>query len=154
MSQNYSYLLTLDKVRENAIKALQLVQEKEGFISDEVMEEIAEYLDMPLVEIEGIISFYTQFKRVKPGKYKILVCDGTACHIKGSILMLDWISTELGIKDGETDKDGLFSLETVSCLGCCSLAPVLSVNSKVYGNLDRKATLKILKTYRNKEVTK
>ncbi len=144
----YPYLQEIDRDRSNLIKALQKVQAKEGYISDEAIMATAAYFSAPPAEVEGVVSFYAQFKRSKPGKYQIAVCDGTACHIKGSVLILDWISTELGIKDGETDSDGLFSLETVACLGCCSLAPVMSVNGKVYGKLDRKKTVKILKDYR------
>ena len=105
------------------------------------------YLDQ-LSPVEGVVRFYAQFKRVKPGKYQISLCDGTACHIKGTPLIMDWVATELGINDGQTDDDGLFSLETVACLGCCSLAPVLSVNGEIFGNLDRKRTLRILKQFR------
>ena len=102
------------------------------------------------MEVEGVLSFYAQFKRVKPGKYKIAVCDGTACHIKGSPLIQEWLKRELGISSGETDAKGHFSLETVACLGCCSLAPVMSVNGRVYGKLDRKSMIKILKEYEAK----
>ncbi|HJO95803.1 MAG TPA: NAD(P)H-dependent oxidoreductase subunit E [Victivallales bacterium] len=146
--KEYSYLTELEKERSNLIKALQLVQEREGYIADKALVAISEYFTVPVVEVEGVVSFYSQFKRNKPGKYQIQVCDGTACHIKGASLILDWISTELDLKDGETDKNAFFSLETVACLGCCSLAPVLSINRKVYGKLDRKATIKILKDYR------
>ena len=93
---------------------------------------------------------YELLKRVKPGKYKIAICDGTACHIKGSPLVQEWVSRALGIEDGQTDERGHFSLETVACLGCCSLAPVMSVNGRVYGKLDRKSTIKILKEYEAK----
>ena len=147
----FSYLAKIKKDRCNLIKGLQLVQENDCFISDEAIIAISSYFSVPEVEVEGVVSFYAQFKRTKPGKYQISVCDGTACHIKGATLILDWISTELGIKDGETDKVGLFSLETVACLGCCSLAPVLSINGKVYGKLDRKSTIKILKEYRKND---
>jgi NADH:ubiquinone oxidoreductase subunit E len=129
------------------IKALQLVQEKEGYVSDDAIRAVAKALSAPEAEVEGVLSFYAQFKRVKPGKHQISACDGTACHIKGSTLILEWISGELGIKSGETTKDGLFSLSTVACLGCCSLAPVMSVNGKVYGKLDRKKLVAILKDY-------
>lgn len=145
---DYAYLESLPAERGNLIKGLQLVQEREGYIADEALEAVSKYFDVPVVEVEGVVSFYAQFKRTKPGKYQICVCDGTACHIKGSSLILDWIITELGIDEGETDSEGFFSLETVACLGCCSLAPVMSVNGKVYGKLDRKATVKILKDYR------
>lgn len=147
----FGYLKEIAKEKSNLIKGLQYIQTHEGYISDDAIKAVAAYFDVPVVEVEGVVSFYAQFKRTKPGRYKLSVCDGTACHIKGSALILDWVSTELGIKPGETDKDALFSLETVACLGCCSLAPVMSINGKVFGKLDRKATVKILKDYRNKE---
>ncbi len=145
--------MSKEKVMEksNLIKVLQTEQKKEGFISDAAIERIAEEFDLPVVEVEGVVSFYTQFKRVPPGKYQIMVCDGTACHIIGSTLILNWITDDLGIKDGETDEEGLFSLESVACLGCCSLAPVISINGKVYGKLDRKKLLKIIADYKKKE---
>lgn len=141
-------LAEIDKDRSNLIKALQAAQAEEGFISDGTIIDIAAHFGIAVVDVEGVVSFYAQFKRIKPGKYKISVCDGTACHIKGSSLVQGWISEDLHIKSGETDTEGLFSLETVACLGCCSLAPVISINGKVFGNLDRKGILKIIKTYR------
>jgi NADH:ubiquinone oxidoreductase subunit E len=146
--EDFSYLKKIPQERSNLIKGLQTIQEHTGYISDEAIAETANYFSVPLVEVEGVVSFYAQFKRTKPGKYQIAICDGTACHIKGSSLIIDWISTELGINDGETDEEGLFSMETVACLGCCSLAPVMSINGKVFGKLDRKQTIKILKEYR------
>jgi len=143
-----SVLQDLDKDRSNLIKALQRVQESEGFVSDNAVRDISVFFAIPAVDVEGVLSFYAQFKRVKPGKYIISVCDGTACHIKGSSLITNWISDTLHIKDGETTEDQLFSLQTVACLGCCSLAPVISVNGKVYGNLNRKKLLKVLRQYK------
>lgn len=137
--------------KSNLIKVLQTEQRKEGYISDAAIEWVADEFNLPVVEVEGVVSFYTQFKRVPPGKYQIMVCDGTACHIIGSTLILDWLTDALGIEDGETDEEGLFSLESVACLGCCSLAPVISINGKVYGKLDRKKLLKIVKDYQKKE---
>lgn len=137
--------------KSNLIKVLQTEQRKEGYISDAAIERVADEFNLPVVEVEGVVSFYTQFKRVPPGKYQIMVCDGTACHIIGSTLILDWLTDALGIEDGETDEEGLFSLESVACLGCCSLAPVISINGKVYGKLDRKKLLKIVKDYQKKE---
>jgi len=147
---NFSYLSGIERETSNLIKALQLVQAREGYVSDDAIVAVAEYFGIAAVAVEGVLSFYAQFKRTKPGKHKIAVCDGTACHIKGAPSVLKWISNELGIADGETDKDGLFSLETVACLGCCSLAPVMSINGTVFGQLDRKKVLNILKEYRNK----
>lgn len=150
MDQKYSYLEKIGKEPSNLIKGLQAVQAVEGYVSDESIGVVADYFRLPPVEVEGVLSFYAQFKRVKPGKFKIAVCDGTACHIKGSPQISEWISRELGIASGETDERGHFSLETVACLGCCSLAPVMSINGRVYGKLDRKATTKILKEYQAK----
>jgi NADH:ubiquinone oxidoreductase subunit E len=150
MQTGFSYLNEVGKDRSFLIKGLQKIQEQEGFIADEAISAAAAYFGLPEAEVEGVVSFYAQFKRNKPGKFQISVCDGTACHIKGSSLIFDWISTELGIKAEETDAEGLFSLETVACLGCCSLAPVMSINGKVYGKLDRKTTIKILKEYRSR----
>ncbi|RKY60658.1 MAG: hypothetical protein DRP96_05340 [Candidatus Neomarinimicrobiota bacterium] len=148
MTAQHLAFRNLDKDRSNLIKALQQIQEIEGYISDDAVRRISDYFSIPPVEVEGVLSFYAQFKRIKPGKYKISVCDGTACHIKGSSLVANWISDFLGIHSGETDPEGLFSMETVACLGCCSLAPVVSINGKVYGNLDRKKLLKVLKQYK------
>lgn len=142
----------IEKDKSNIIKALQLFQEKEGFVSDDSIKAIAEHFSVAPVEIEGVLTFYSQFKRVKPGKYIIAVCDGTACHIKGSNLIENWIVDELKIRTGETDATDTFSLESVACLGCCSLAPVVSINGKVYGKLDRKELLKILKKYQKGEI--
>jgi NADH:ubiquinone oxidoreductase subunit E len=148
MAQTANFLDTFDRDRSNVIKALQTLQHQEGYISDEGIRSIADYFSIPPVEVEGIVSFYAQFKRIKPGKFVICVCDGTACHIKGASLVTNWISDELGIRGGETDQQGLFSLEVVACLGCCSLAPVISINGKVFGNLNRKKLIRILKKHR------
>lgn len=141
---------SLEKDRSNLIKAIQMVQKDHGYISDQAIKNISEYFKIPTVEVEGVLSFYAQFKRTAPGKYKIAVCDGTACHIKGSSRVKNWLVEDLGIDDGETTDNGLFSMETVACLGCCSLAPVVSINGKVYGKLDRKKLLKIIDDYRNR----
>ncbi len=145
-----SVLEKFGKERSDMIKALQSIQKETGYISDEAIEDVAEYFKVAPVDVEGVVSFYTQFKRVKPGKFQIAVCDGTACHIKGSSLITGWIKEAIGIDTGETDSEGLFSLDEVACLGCCSLAPVISINNKVFGNLDRKSLKKILAEYKKK----
>jgi len=145
---DYSYLKEIDKEHSNLIKGLQLIHAHEGYVSDESIRAASDYFGIAEVEIEGVLTFYAQFKRIKPGKNKISICDGTACHIKGSKQIIEWVSSELGIKSGETDSEGIFSLETVACLGCCSLAPVMSINGKIFGKLDRKSTIKILKEYK------
>ena len=150
MNPNFTYLEKISREPNNLIKGLQLIQSTEGYVSDDGIRAAAEHFSVPEVEVEGVLSFYAQFKRVKPGKYHICVCDGTACHIKGSAQVHSWIDQEIGLKPGNTSDDGLFSLETVACLGCCSLAPVMSINGKVYGKLDRKKLAKILKEYADK----
>ena len=131
----------------NLIKGLQLLQADEGYISEDGIRAAAKYFNRPEADVEGVVSFYAQFKRVRPGRFKISVCDGTACHLKGAPLIHEWLNQELHLKPGETAPDGVFSLETVACLGCCSLAPVMSVNGKVHGKLDRKSMMKILREY-------
>ena len=148
MDAKFSFLEKVDRDPSNLIKGLQLVQAAEGYVSDDGIKAVAEYFSMPAVEVEGVISFYAQFKRVKPGRHKISVCDGTACHIKGAAQVLEWMRQELKIDSGATTADGRFSLETVACLGCCSLAPVMAVNGRVYGKLDRKALIKIINDYK------
>ena len=150
MANHYEYLESIHRDPGNLIKGLQAVQSNEGYVSDEAILKVSEYFSITPVEIEGVLSFYAQFKRTKPGKYKIAVCDGTACHIKGSNSVQKWVQDELHIKEGETDSSGTFSLETVACLGCCSLAPVMSINGKVFGKLDRKNVSRILREYKEK----
>ena len=147
MDSKYEYLKKIEPESSNLIKGLQQIQAAEGYVPDDGILAAAEYFGIPAVEIEGVLSFYAQFKRIKPGKYQIAVCDGTACHIKGAPQVHEWIKQELGLVPGETSKDGLFSLETVACLGCCSLAPVMSVNGKVHAKLDHKRLKNILKEY-------
>ena len=148
--ESFDFLEKINRDPGNLIKALQAVQGLYGFVSDDAVRAVSDYFNVPAAEVEGVLTFYAQFKRVKPGRFKIAVCDGTACHIKGSPQIQQWISAELGIGPGETDKDGLFSLEVVACLGCCSLAPVMSINGRVYGKLDRKGVTRILKEYAGK----
>lgn len=148
--QNFSYLAEAGSEKGDLIKGLQLIQNREGYVSNDAVRAAAKHFAIPEAEVEGVLTFYAQFKRTRPGKYRLSVCDGTACHIKGSTQIQAWIQAELGIGDGETTEDGLFSVETVACLGCCSLAPVLAVNGTVYGKLTRKNLTKILNDYKAK----
>lgn len=102
-------------------------------------------------EIMGVATFYTQFRLTPVGKYLIMLCQGTACHVNSSELILQTIKDELGIEDGETTEDGLFSLKCVACLGCCSLSPVMMINESTYGSLTPEKTKKILKELREAE---
>lgn len=103
---------------------------------------------VPGVDVYGVATFYAQFKLVKQGKYIISVCRGTACHVKGSAKLLDDIYEMLGIRPGQTSKDGKFSLQCVNCLGACAKAPNVMINDIVYGDIDRTKLEKILKGYK------
>ena len=122
----------------NLIMILHRVQEEQGFISREAADEVAKRTGTPFARVYGTMTFYHFFKTVKPGKNTISVCLGTACYLKGSQDLFDEAKSILKLGDGEvTSQDGQFSLEPVRCIGCCGLAPVLSVNGEVYGKLTR-----------------
>lgn len=129
------------------IPALQAAQNLYGYISKPVLERISEYLHIPLSRAYGVVTFYAQFRFAPTGKYKIRVCRGTACHVRGSKSILEALERELGIKDGETTSDLKFSLETVACLGTCFLAPVIMVNEKYFGKLTTKKVQEVLKQF-------
>lgn len=134
----------------NLIMILHRVQEEQGFISREAATEVANRTGTPLARVYGTMSFYSFFKTVKPGKNKIAVCLGTACYLKGGQDLIDESRSLLGLADGEiTTSDGLFSVEPVRCIGCCGLAPVLSVNGDVYGKLTRDQMDGIIAKYKN-----
>lgn len=134
--------------RDYLIPILQAVQEEEGYISKDSIGQISDYLGLPESKIFGVATFYNQFRLNAPGKYQVAICRGTACHVKGSFNLLETLQMELGIKPGETTRDGLFSLETVACIGACSIAPVMTVNGEFYGRLDKKAVEKIIRGIR------
>lgn len=117
------------------IPVLHEAQNIYGYLPIEVQEMISEGLNVPLAEIYGIVTFYTQFSLSPKGKYHIGVCLGTACYVKGSGDILEKIKEILGIDVGECTPDGLFSIEATRCIGACGLAPVLTVNDDVYGRL-------------------
>ena len=137
--------------REYLIPILQDVQEIEGYLPQASIHRIADHLGLPESKIYGVATFYNQFKLNPPGRYQIQVCRGTACHVKGSSEMLDAMIRELGIEPGETTGDGLFSLETVACIGACSIAPVITINGEFHGRLDKKRVVALLEEIRSKE---
>lgn len=117
------------------IPVLHEAQNIYGYLPIEVQEMISEGLDVPLAEIYGIVTFYTQFSLNPKGKYKIGICLGTACYVKGSGDILDKVKEILGIEVGECTPDGLFSIDATRCIGACGLAPVMTINDDVYGRL-------------------
>jgi NADH-quinone oxidoreductase subunit E len=118
------------------IPLLQAAQVAYGYVPEAAMLRVAETLDVPLTELYGVVTFYKQFRLTPRGKYMVRVCDGTACHVNGSVSLIETITDVLGVGPGETDKDANFTLETVACLGCCSLAPVIVVNEDTHGRLN------------------
>ncbi|MBO7486831.1 MAG: NAD(P)H-dependent oxidoreductase subunit E [Spirochaetaceae bacterium] len=134
----------------NLIMILHRVQEEQGYISKEAAEAVSELTGTHLARVYGVMSFYHFFKSQKPGKYKISVCLGTACYLKGGQDLYDESRSLLGLKEGDiSTADGLFSVEPVRCIGCCGLAPVLSVNGEVYGKLVKSQIPGILEKYKN-----
>jgi NADH:ubiquinone oxidoreductase subunit E len=123
------------------------LQKQYNYIPKEMLIELSEYLDMPLSKLYSMATFYKALSLIPKGKNIIKVCDGTACHIRSSKSLLDEIEKTLGIKPGETTKDGNFSLETVNCLGSCAIAPVMVINDKYYGKLTPAKVREILKEY-------
>lgn len=114
---------------------LQEAQEIYGYLPVEVQQMIAKQTGIPMAEIYGVVTFYTQFSLYPKGEYKVAVCLGTACYVKGSGPILDKLKERLGIDVGQCTQDGKFSLDATRCIGACGLAPVLTVNDDVYGRL-------------------
>ena len=117
------------------ITVLQKAQGIYGYLPQDVLAYIAKELDVPAARVFGVATFYTQFRFQPVGRYFIELCKGTACHVNGADTIARTITEELGIGDGETTADGLFSLKCVACLGCCYLSPVMMVNGETYGSL-------------------
>ncbi len=129
--------------QEELIPLLQRVQRDEGFISDDSMQRIADFAGVPLSKVYGVATFYAQFRFKPKGKKHIMMCRGTACHVKGAKRVQEEIETQLGIKEGETSHDLEYSLENVACIGACSLAPCVMVNDDVEAKLNADKIKKI-----------
>ncbi len=127
--------------------ALQVAQEIFGYLPIEVQRVVSEELDLPLEEVYGVVTFYSQFSLLPKGKYNISVCLGTACYVKGAGDIFDRLSQRLNIQNGECTEDGNFSLEACRCIGACGLAPVLTINEDVHGRLVTDDVDKILANY-------
>ena len=120
-------------VKDNLIQMLNEVQDHYGYVPKEVQKELADFLSIPLAEVYGVVTFYSRFSLEPQGKYKISVCLGTACFVKGSQKIMDRLTERLKIEAGQTTEDGLFTLDQTRCVGACGLAPVFTVNNEVYG---------------------
>lgn len=135
---------TYANVDGSLITILQKAQEIYGYLPQDVIRHISEKTGVKPAKVMGVATFYTQFRLKPVGKYLIMLCKGTACHVNGSDLIEKTITETLGIHDGETTEDGLFTLKNVACLGCCSLSPVMMINEETYGSLTPDKTKKIL----------
>lgn len=142
---------SLGASRENAIPLLQEIQRRKGYLPESFVEEVADASGIPFSDLFGVATFYAQFRFSPQGKKVIKICKGTACHVSGADMLAETVSTLLGIGEGETTEDRLFTLESVACLGCCSLAPVVMIDEKIYGKVTPKELRKTLETIRSEE---
>jgi NADH-quinone oxidoreductase subunit E len=133
---------------EYLIPILQDVQEIIGYLPTTAMVQVGRYLDLRPTAVYGAATFYNQFRLEPVGRHVIHLCRGTACHVRGSARLLQALETELGVKAGRTTRDGTFTLNTVACLGCCGLAPVLMIDEQAYGRLTNRQIPKILAAYK------
>lgn len=133
------------------IPILQGVQEMLGYLPAEVFKKISDETGIAVSELYGVATFYAQFRLNPVGKYIVKVCHGTACHVQNATAVTEALEEALGVKDGQTTPDGIFTLESVACLGCCSLAPVMMIGDETYGKLTGTEAVKILKNIRIRE---
>ena len=131
--------------KDNLIPILNDIQEKYGYIPKTAQLEVSRYLNIPMAEIFGVITFYSRFTLEPKGKYNISVCLGTACFVKGSQAILDRLKERLKLEEGKTSEDGKFSIDTTRCVGACGIAPVFTVNGEVYGHATVKKLDEVLK---------
>jgi NADH-quinone oxidoreductase subunit E len=133
----------------NLIMILHELQNYYGYVPRPAALELSRVLRMPLARIYEVITFYNFFKLEPPGKHTISLCLGTACYLKGAAILLDEIKGLLNVEEGQTTKDGLFQLDVVRCLGCCGLAPVIKIDDKIYGKVQKGQVMGILSEYGN-----
>jgi NADH-quinone oxidoreductase subunit E len=132
------------------IPLLQAAQDSCGYIPPLAIEQIAMATGIPSAEVYGVITFYKQFRLRPLGRHVIRACKGTACHVQGAEMICRTLEEELGIRQGETSEDGLFTFLEVACLGCCSLAPVAMIGEQAYGRLTPQGLRRILRSFRRK----
>lgn len=132
------------------IPLLQSAQDTYGYVSEKAIDYISHVTGIPAADIYGVVTFYAQFRTRPLGKNIIKVCNGTACHVNGAKMVYDTIQDELNITYDETTEDGNFSLLSVACIGCCSLAPVITVNGETFGRLESNKLRKIIRDYKRR----
>lgn len=130
--------------RDSLIPLLQEIQEHLDYLAPEAITQVADHLGLSENDVYGVATFYAQFRFHPPGRHRIKVCQGTACHVRGGGMVLDAISRKIGIVPGETSPDGNFSLERVACFGSCALPPVVVVDDTVYGRMTARKSEKLI----------
>ncbi len=143
-----------DGAQGELIPLLQSAQDHFGYIPRRAIKYISSVTHIPESTVYGVITFYNQFRLHPMGKHVIRLCVGTACHVSGAKFLVETVQDELGIEVGETTDDGIFTLSTVACLGCCSLAPVMMIDEETHGRLTPAAVRKILRGIRRAEKEK
>lgn len=136
--------------KSSLIAILQDAQAEYGYLPKEVLKHVASRLGIPLIQVFGVATFFKAFRLKPKGRYLVRVCLGTACHVRGAPSVLEETERKLNVKAGETTDDGLFTLETVNCLGCCALGPVIVVDDETVGQMTATKVASLLKRYANK----
>ncbi|MCP2519481.1 NADH-quinone oxidoreductase subunit NuoE [Candidatus Aminicenantes bacterium AC-335-K20] len=137
--------------KRELISLLQAIQDKYGYLPEESIRQLSRFLNVSENEVYGVATFYESFRLTPPGKHLITVCMGTACHVRGAPRVLEELQRELQIKEKETTKDGLFTLEIVNCVGACALGPIIIIDNQYYGQMTSQKARELLKKYREKE---
>ena len=138
----------IGRTPDRLIPLLQAIQEQYKYLPEEALRHLCDNSDISPAAVESVASFFGQFRRSPVGRHIIRVCDGTACHVKGSTQVHDAVAEQLGLRDGEdTDADGLFTVQKVACLGCCTLAPVMQIDDQIYGRVTNTRLKRILESY-------
>ncbi|HPD94791.1 MAG: NAD(P)H-dependent oxidoreductase subunit E [Bacteroidales bacterium] len=136
---------------DSLIPILQEIQDRIGCLTEEVIIRVSEHLNVPTSKIYGLATFYNQFRFEKKGKYHIRICNGTSCRLNGSKWLIEYIEKNLKIKNGETSRNGIFSLEVVNCMGACEFGPVISINDQFYKTQDPDSLKELLDELSNEE---
>jgi len=145
--------LCVEKHGKYLISILQEIQNTYFYLPEEMLRNVAEKTKIPLIDVYGVATFYQSFSLTPRGKHKITVCSGTACYIRGGTKIAEAVARELGIEVGDTTGDMMFTLETVNCLGCCAIGPIVVIDGEYFGEMTAEKTIKLLRTLKEEKKT-